>query len=55
MVAERTAVRFEKEQDARKYMTIDAGERSTRVPGWYGEAAAYLFCTRRALQDDERT
>ena len=55
MMAERTAVRFEKSKDARKYMTIDAGERSSRVPGWDREADAYLFCTRRALQDDERT
>ena len=34
MVAERTAVRFEREQDSRKYMTGDAGERYSRIPGW---------------------
>ena len=55
MVAERTAVRFEKEQDARKYMTKDAGERSSRIPGWDREADAYFSCARRARQDVERT
>ena len=55
MVAERTTVRFEKEQDALKYMTIDAGERSSRIPGWDREADAYFSCARRARQDVEGT
>ena len=33
MVAERVALRFDKEQNSRKYMTGDAGEQSSRIPG----------------------
>ena len=55
MVAERTAVRFEKEQDSRKYMTGDAGERSSRVPGWDGEADTCFSFARRARQHVQET
>ena len=55
MVAERTAVRFEREQDSRKYMTGDAGERYSRIPGWDGEADTYFSYARRARQFVEGT
>ena len=44
------AVRFEKEQDSRKYMTGDAGERSLCIPAGNGEADAYFSFGRRARQ-----
>ena len=50
MVADRNAVRFGKEQVSRKYMTRDAGERSSCVPGWDGEADTYFSYARRARQ-----
>ena len=55
MVAERTAVRFEREQDSRKYMSGDAGERYSRIPGWDGEADTYFSYARRARQFVEGT
>ena len=55
MVAERTAVRFEREQDSWTYMTGDAGERCARLPGWNREADTYFSCARRARQFVEGT
>ena len=55
MVAERNAVRFEKEQDSRKCMTGDAGERSSRMLGWDGEVHTYFSQARRAQQYVEGT
>ena len=55
MVAERTAVRFEREQDSWTYMTGDAGERCARIPGWNREADTYFSCARRARQFVEGT
>ena len=49
MAAERISLRFEKEQDSRKYMT---GERYSRIPG---EADTYLTFARRARQFFEGT
>ena len=39
---ERTAVRFEKKQDSRKNSAVRRGERSSRIPGWDGEADTYF-------------
>ena len=44
------AVRFEEEQDLRKYMTGDTRERSLRIPAGNGEADAYFSFARRARQ-----
>ena len=55
MVAERTAVRFEREQDSRKYIPADAGERYSCIPGWDGEADTYFSYARRARQFVEGT
>ena len=38
-----------------KYMTGDAGQRSSRVPGWDGEADTYFSNARRARQFVEGT
>ena len=46
MASERTAIRFEREQDGRKHMTRDAGERYSRIPGWNGEADTYISPTQ---------
>ena len=53
MVVERTAVRFEKEQDSRKYMTRDVGERYSRIPGWDGDADTHFSnasCARQFVE-----
>ena len=55
MVAAWTAVRFDEEHDSRKYMTGDAGERSSRIPGWDGQADTYFLYARRARQYVEGT
>ena len=55
MVAERIAVRRQREQDSRKYMTGDAGEQYSRSPGWDGEAETYFSYARRARQFVEGT
>ena len=55
MVAEWTDVFFEKDQDSRTYMTGDAGERTSRIPGWHGDADTYFFYARRARQFVEGT
>ena len=54
-VAERTAVRFDKEQYSLKTETKDGGERSSRIPGWDGEADTYFSYARRARQFVEGT
>ena len=46
---------LKKSKDALKYMTKDAGEKSSRIPGWDREADAYFSCARRARQDVEGT
>ena len=48
MVAEWTALRFENEQDSRTCVTDR--ERSSRIPGWDGEAGTYLAYARRLRQ-----
>ena len=45
----------EKEQEPRKYMTGDAGDRSSRIPCWDGEADTYFSYARRARQYVEGT
>ena len=55
MVAERAAVRFQREQDSRKYMPGDAGERYSRIPGGDGEADTCFSYARRARQFVEGT
>ena len=55
MVAERIAVRGEKEHNSQKYITGDAGERSSRFPGWDGEADMCFSYARRACQYVEGT
>ena len=36
-------------------MTGDAGERTSRIPGWHGDADTYFFYARRARQFVEGT